>query len=76
MLFKFNFQRHKCLHVNYIDKSQFPQEKEFLMPPYTALELVRVKVSKDLDVEPHMIEVNVMVDNQEEDNALPLAERI
>ena len=76
VLFLFNFERHNCLHVNYIDKSGYPQEKEFLMPPYTTLELVRVQESFDLDVRPHMIELNVMRDNQSESTVLELANRI
>ena len=76
MLFRLKFKRHNCLHVNYIDKTSYPQEKEFLLPPYTALELLDVKESHDLDAEPHRIEVKVMVDNQAEDYMLPLANRI
>ena len=76
VLFCFRFERHNCLHVNYIDKTQYPQEKEFLLPPYTALELVKVDPSPDLDARPHRIEVKVMPDNQKEDFTLPLANRI
>ena len=76
VLFRFNFMRHHCLHVNYIDRSGFPEEKEFLLGPYTVLELQRVTVSKDLDLWPHQIEVKVAFDNQAESLDLPLAGRI
>jgi len=76
VLFKLNFERHNCLHVNYIDRTSYPQEKEFLLPPYSALELVRVQKSHDLDQKPHVVEVNVLPDNQGEALQLPLAKRI
>lgn len=79
VLFRFEFERHRCLHVNYIDKSEYPQEKEFLLPPYTALELVEVRESKNLDAKPHTIVVKVAVDNQDYNNYplnLDLANRI
>ena len=76
VLFRFNFEEYNCLHVNYLDKSMFPQEKEFLLPPYTALELEEVRPSNDLDHKAHVITVKVLPDNQAESNGLPLAPRI
>ena len=65
VLFRFQFERHRCLHVNYIDKSGFPGEKEFLLPPYTGLELQEVKESHDHKAgKPHIITLKVCVDNQ------------
>jgi hypothetical protein len=76
VLFRFNFEEYNCLHVNYLDKSMYPQEKEFLLSPYSVLELVEVKQSHDLDHKAHVITVKVMPDNQAESNRLPLAPRI
>ena len=76
VLFMFKFKRHHCLHVNYIDRSKYPQEKEFLLPPYTALEVEKVTPSTDLAVQPHVIVVKVAFDNQAEPFDLPLAGRI
>jgi hypothetical protein len=64
VLFMFKFKRHKCFHVNYLDKTGFPSEKEFLLPPYTALELEKVTESTDVDARPHLIQLSVSVDNQ------------
>ena len=76
VLFRFKFERHSCLHVNYIDRSRYPEEKEFLLPPYTVLELEGVQESLDLDAKPHVITVKVANDNQAESLDLPLIPRI
>lgn len=76
VLFRFKFERHRCLHVNYIDRSRYPEEKEFLLPPYTVLELEGVQESLDLDAKPHVITVKVAYDNQAESLDLPLIPRI
>ena len=76
VLVRFKFERHQYRNVNYIDKTPFPGEKEFLLPPYTVLELEDVKVSSNLDVKPHMIAVKVAVDNRFESLDLPLIGRI
>jgi len=79
VLIKIEFEHHNCCHVNYIDKSEFPQEKEFLLPPYSAFELKRVIRSSNLDGKPHMIVIKALRDNQDEKEApmnLPLANRL
>jgi len=79
VLIKIEFEHHNCCHVNYIDKSEFPREKEFLLPPYSAFELKQVNPSKDLDGRAHMIVIKALPNNQDQAVAptnLPLANRI
>eukprot|EP00965_Chrysotila_dentata_P237222 6201763-Pleurochrysis_carterae.AAC.1 len=63
-LIRFNFCR-DCKHVNFLKHTCYPEEKEFLLPPYTALELVDVKGSNDSTSLTKII-VNVMSCNQTE----------
>ena len=55
-----------------------PEEKEFLLPPYTVLELKSVERSQDLELREHRITVKVANDNKDPAHPenLPLAQWI
>ena len=75
VIWTFEFEHLKCHHVNFIMHTAAPREKEFLLPPYTVLELKHVERSKDLTLKEHRITVKVANDNKDPAHPknLPLA---
>jgi len=75
VIWHFHFDpMYKCVHVNYIRKSQVDSEDEFLFSAYSVFTVERVEW-KDVPVwtNPHIIHLIVSPDNLLEPADLPLA---
>ena len=72
--FKFHHEDPKCVHVNFIDKTECEGEHEFLFPPYSVFTFESVKWQEKPNWErPHEIVLKVARDNQNHEEGLPLA---
>jgi hypothetical protein len=77
VLWKFHLnEESKCVHVNYIDKTNVPGEDEFLFVPYSVFTVRSPPIWKENPtwVDPHVVEVDVAIDNTfHNKDVLPLA---
>ena len=66
--------QHRCLHVNYVTRTNCGDEREFLFVPYSVFEVARVEWQQWPTWEsPHLIHLNAMADNKLFPEDLPLA---
>mmetsp|Transcript_8651 Transcript_8651/g.20403 ORF Transcript_8651/g.20403 Transcript_8651/m.20403 type:complete len:211 (-) Transcript_8651:79-711(-) len=66
--------RYKCRHVNFVSKTHFPDENEYLFAPYSAFRIDRVEWSPTPDDRtPHRIYLTAYLDNRDAPPNLPLA---
>lgn len=64
---------HGCLHVNYVDKTNVPDESEFLFVPYSTFTVKRVDWKQNPTWEsPHEVHLICSIDNHLEPDDLPL----
>ena len=63
---------YRVQHMSFVTKSLIGAECEYLFAPYSVFTLVSVKWSTRLN-EPHHFTIEAALDNQEEDEELPLA---
>jgi len=64
-----------CQHVNFLEKTPYTSEKEFLFSAYSAFRVVSVKESTDPmnDKRPHEITIQACADNSDESEDVPSA---
>ena len=66
--------RHRCKHVNLVQKSNVKGEVEFLFAPFSVFTVVSVHVpSKPTAGNPIVIVLEAAVDNRDEPDDLPLS---
>ena len=66
--------RYRCRHVNLVTKTNVPGEEEYLFAAYSTFEVRRVEWSANPTIdEPHIVELDAMVDNGREEEDLPLS---
>lgn len=65
-----------CKHVNFIAHTNYAQEREFLLPPYTAMKLIQLRQSRTPQEIPHEVWVEVADDNLTWDLTLPIVTRM
>ena len=64
----------KCRHVNLVTKTNVPGEEEYLFAAYSTFVVKRVRWSTNPTIdEPHIVELDAMVDNTQEPEDLPLS---
>mmetsp|Transcript_29192 Transcript_29192/g.69311 ORF Transcript_29192/g.69311 Transcript_29192/m.69311 type:complete len:277 (+) Transcript_29192:879-1709(+) len=66
----------RCRHVNFIDKTHFEGEKEFLFAAYAPFKVKEITWAPDKKAyadEPHVIELEACMDGRREREDLPLA---
>ena len=64
----------KCLHVNYVTRTNSGDEREFLFVPYSVFQVVRAEWQQQPTWQcPHIIYLNAMPDNKQFPEDLPLA---
>ena len=65
---------HRCRHVSFVSRTNVPGEEEYLFAPYSVFTIRRVCWSDNPTANnPHVVELDVAVDNKEEPEDLPLA---
>ena len=66
--------RYRCRHVNLITKTNVPGEEEYLFAAYSTFVVKRVEWSANPTTNnPHIVELDAVVDNMEESEDLPLS---
>jgi len=67
-------ERYRCKHVNFVENSHIPNEKEFLFAPYSVFVVEEVAWQEDCNyLQPHLITLRASVDCRLEPPNLPLA---
>ena len=63
-----------CVHVNYVDRTNIPGEREFLFVPYSVFTVMSVQWRENPTwVSPHLVVLSVAIDNALCGEELPLA---
>jgi hypothetical protein len=63
-----------CVHVNYVDRTNCPGEREFLFVPYSVFTVEEVKWQPNPTwTNPHVVVLKVAIDNSLQSEDLPLA---
>ena len=66
--------RYRCQHVNYVNKTNVPNEEEYLFSAYSVFTVKKVTwQANPTGSNPHVVELNAAIDNSEEPEDLPLA---